>query len=101
MKLSGAIILSLLIILPAELVFVAWHRSSRLSERHALVAAGDVCVDYRDTWLGPEINRHWPGRTAYGRVYCDKRDYPPGENENNVGQLQLPEGGLSWWTRPR
>ena len=88
MKLAGAILLLALLTMPAELLFVEWHEMRRLELRRELVKIGDVCVDYRDTWLGPEINRHWPGRTAYGRIYCDKRDYPPGENENNVGQLQ-------------
>lgn len=55
--------------------------------RVSLQMSGEVCVSFKDTWLGPHIDKHWQARVSYGVTYCPAQDYPAGIKDGEVGQL--------------
>jgi hypothetical protein len=61
------------------------HEARYKSRLHAISAAGEVCVSYHDTWLGPEVDKSWRPRTGGGIDYCPDGDAPP--HTGAIGQL--------------
>jgi hypothetical protein len=52
--------------------------------RREAVLAGEYCVTYRDSWLGPVIDQSFKPRHGFVD-YCLESDAPP--HTGNIGQL--------------